>query len=99
MIKYGGVPLNFSKHLVPGTEFRQEAFADLTENLDAVTGADFGAAKCFLKLRSDVRVIQFALGGLNDDAASTEFDQHVYHLMLVLKVVCPAKIDEDPHLQ
>src|SRR3546814_5682578 len=58
-IQRGSVEL--FEHLVAGAPPSQEALADLTEDLDAIMGADLGAAQCLGELRTDLRIVQFAL--------------------------------------
>src|SRR3546814_7319908 len=77
-IQRGSVEL--FEHLVAGAPLSQEALADLTEDLDAIMGADLGAAQCLGELRTDIRIVQFALGGLDHRAATAEVDQRVHHL-------------------
>src|SRR3546814_15113773 len=73
--------------LVAGAPLSQEALADLTEDLDAIMGADLGAAQCLCELRTDIRIVQFALGGVGDRAATAVVYQRVYHLVLVFEIM------------
>src|SRR3546814_13756981 len=51
-IQRGSVEL--FEHLVAGAPLSQEALADLTEDLDAIMGADLGAAQCLGELRTEI---------------------------------------------
>src|SRR3546814_98514 len=83
------------EHLVAGAPLSQEALADLTEDLDAIMGADLGAAQCLGELRTDIRIVQFALGGLDHRAATAEVDQRVHHLVLVFEIMGTTEVDVD----
>src|SRR3546814_18744831 len=69
-IQRGSVEL--FEHLVAGAPLSQEALADLTEDLDAIMGADLGAAQCLCELLTDISIVQFALGGLVPRDATAE---------------------------
>src|SRR3546814_2107449 len=73
------------EHLVAGAPLSQEALADLTEDLDAIMGADLGAAQCLGELRTDIRIVQFALGGL-DHRAATRSEEHTSELQSLMRI-------------
>src|SRR3546814_3739922 len=58
-------------------------------------GADLGAAQCLGELRTDIRIVQFALGGLDHRAATAEVDQRVHHLVLVFEIMGTTEVDVD----
>src|SRR5262245_26771005 len=70
------------EHLVARSPLRQEAFTDLPKDLDAVVCADFGATQCLGELWTNIRIVEFALCRLQDDATTTKFDQQIDHLRL-----------------
>src|SRR3546814_20016008 len=61
-IQRGSVEL--FEHLVAGAPLSQEALADLTEDLDAMMGADLGSPPCPGRLRTVYRLVRFAPGWL-----------------------------------
>src|SRR3546814_4269417 len=82
------------EHLVAGAPLSQEALADLTEDLDAIMGADLGAAQCLGELRTDIRIVQFALGGLD---RSEEHTSELQSLMRIsYAVFCLKKKNTTP---